>query len=139
MNTTDRRSVASPMKRALALVLIGLSLWCLSVLQGCATSLPKIPPSPKVVTVTVHDYKPLPCWATYTEGDAPCALPNGLPFVRIKPIPADGTPGGLWISHEARGEVIDLDTCIRRLLRKLDAIDNGLAPSPATCEKDSTP
>lgn len=84
-------------------------------LAACAHTAPNLP---EQVTVVVERYKPLPAWAT-----APLA----------KPEPTDGTVGARTRSHEARGGVIDVANCDRRLLALLDA---GQAVDPKECGHD---
>lgn len=75
------------------------------------------PNVPKQVTVVVETFKPLPAWATE-------ALP--------KPVATDGTVGARVRSEDARGHVIDLANCHRRLLRRLDA---GQAVDRRECDR----
>jgi hypothetical protein len=69
------------------------------------TSCQSRPNTPAQVTVVVEKFKPLPAWAT-----------DPL----LKPEPADDTVGARLRSNEARGGVIDIANCHRRLLQKLD-------------------
>jgi D-alanyl-D-alanine dipeptidase len=69
------------------------------------TACERRPNVPEQVTVVVEKYRPLPTWAT-----APLD----------KPQPADGTVGERVRSEHARGVVIDLANCHRRLLGLLD-------------------
>ncbi len=69
------------------------------------TACQRRPNVPEQVTVVVERYKPLPAWST-----------DPLP----KPQPVDGTVEARVRSDNARGEVIDLANCHRRLLAKLD-------------------
>lgn len=79
-----------------------LTLALCLLLSACAT----VPNIPEQITVVVEKFKPLPAWAT-----------DELP----KPVAADGTVGARVRSEDARGHVIDLANCHRRLLRRLDA------------------
>lgn len=79
---------------------------------GCTNARPA---TPEQVTVTVERYKPLPAWAT-----------DPL----VKPEPVDDTVGARLRSHEARGGVIDVANCDRRLLKLLD---QGAPVDPKAC------
>jgi hypothetical protein len=81
---------------------------------GCA-SRERLPEIPEQVTVVVEKYRPLPSWATEPLD---------------KPQPADGTVGERVRSEHARGVVIDLANCHRRLLARLD---KGEAVSDQEC------
>ena len=81
------------------------------------TACERRPNVPATVTVVVERYKPLPAWAT-----AP------LP----KPQAADGTVLQHLRNEEARGGVIDVANCHRRLLVKLD---QGAAVDKRECEQ----
>ena len=83
-----------------------LALAALCALTACTTTqgqLSRVQP-PQVVTKVVEVYRPLPTWAT-----------DPLP----RPAPANGTVRAVVDSHGARGDVIDLANCHRRLLRKV--------------------
>jgi hypothetical protein len=75
------------------------------------------PDVPKQVTIVVEKRVPTPAWAT-----------DELP----KPQPVDGTVGARNRSHDARGAVIDIANCHRRLLKKLDA---GELVNPMECSQ----
>ena len=81
---------------------------------SCGNTRPQLP---EVVEVTVEVYRDLPDWAT-------AELP--------KPQAKDGTVGAYLTSEDARGAVIDLANCHRRLLRKLDSDE---AVDKRECEK----
>lgn len=100
--------------RVLALLVLVLLVLGLA---GCGRE--ARPNVPKQVTVVVERFKPLPAWAT-----TPLA----------KPEPVDGTVGARARSHEARGGVIDVANCDRRLLARLDA---GEAVDPRECGHDA--
>lgn len=89
------------MRAAIAIILL---------IGGCASA----PTVPKTVTVVVEKFRPLPKWATEPL---------------VKPVPANLTTGAVVESHNARGAVIDLANCHRRLLAELDkgepVDDNG--------------
>lgn len=72
-----------------------------AALPGCKT----VPNVPQAVRVPVEAYRPLPSWAT-----------EPLPM----PFPADGTVEARVRSEHARGVVIDLANCHRRLLVRID-------------------
>ena len=91
------------MKTRLTLVLL---------LTGCASA----PTIPKVNTVVVETYKPLPAWAT-----DPLA----------KPAPGSDAVGDHLQSEDARGAVIDYANCTRALLKRLDA---GQPVTPSDCK-----
>ena len=69
------------------------------------TSCQRRPTIPEQVPVVVERFRPLPSWATEPLD---------------KPQPADGTVGERARSEQARGVVIDLANCHRRLLARLD-------------------
>lgn len=77
----------------------------LMLLAACQTT----PNVPEQVTVVVEKYRPLPAWATEPLE---------------KPQPADGTVLERVRSEHARGVVIDLANCHRRLLAKLDRAES---------------
>lgn len=81
---------------------------------SCGNTRPQLP---EVVEVVVEKPKPIPTWAT-----------DELP----KPVAADGTVGARVVSEDARGHVIDLANCHRRLLRKLD---KGEQVDPKECKR----
>lgn len=95
------------MRAALTLAL------ALAALAGCKT----VPDVPSVVHVPVETFRPLPSWATE-------ALP--------KPVPVDGTVEARIRSEHARGTVIDLANCHRRLLAR---IDKGEAVDEKECRQ----
>ena len=78
-----------------------IMLIALALLSAC-TSVPKVP---EKVTVVVREYRPLPDWAT-------------KPYA--KPLPIDGTVGAALESEAARGYLLDVLLCHRRLLTLLD-------------------
>lgn len=81
---------------------------------GCTTT-PILPDVPQTVRVPVEVQAKIPSWAT-----------DDLPL----PKPADGTVGERIISEDARGDVIVLANCHRRLLRRLSA---GEDVDPSQC------
>lgn len=81
------------------------------------TSCERRPEVPREVKVVVEKMTPPPSWAT-----DPLA----------KPEPADGTVGARTRSHEARGAVIDVANCHRRLLARLG---RGEHVDPKECNK----
>lgn len=85
-----------------------------AALAACQT----VPNVPEQVTVVVEKFRPLPSWAT-----EPLA----------KPVPADGTVGERVRSEHARGVVIDVANCHRRLLARLD---KGEAIDRKECDRD---
>lgn len=98
------------MIRALRLAIVVLALPAAGF-TGCQTR----PNVPEQVTVVVEKFRPLPAWAK-----------EPLP----KPQPADGTVRERIRSEHARGVVIDLANCHRRLLARLDS---GEAVDPKEC------
>ncbi|GAB3755170.1 hypothetical protein [Lysobacter olei] len=85
-------------------------------LAACQTT-PKLPQVPEQVTVVVERYKPLPSWATEQL---------------VKPLAASGKVGDRLENEEARGGVIDVANCHRRLLARLDM---GEAVDKKECER----
>ena len=85
-------------------------------LAGCPAKNTR-PEIPEAVKVVVEKPAKLPSWAT-----------EPLP----KPEPADGTVGARVTSHQARGDVIDLANCHRRLLRR---IEKGEMVEVGECEQ----
>lgn len=83
---------------------------------GCTIDDTKLPAVPESVRVPVTTPAKIPSWAT-----------DSLPL----PHPADGSVGERALSEEARGEVIILANCHRRLLARLSA---GEDVDPSTCE-----
>lgn len=81
---------------------------------SCGNSRPQLP---DVVEVIVEVPAKIPSWAT-----------EELP----KPQAKDGRVGSILTSEDARGAVIDLANCHRRLLRKLDSDE---AVDPKECEQ----
>ena len=87
----------------------------LALVAGGCTTTPDLPDVPESTRVAVTTPAKIPTWAT-----EPLPLPK----------PADGTIAERVLSEEARGEVIVLANCHRRLLARLSA---GEAVDPATC------
>lgn len=85
-------------------------------LAACQSA-PKFPQVPEQVTVVVERYKPLPSWATEQL---------------VKPEAASGKVGDRLRNEEARGGVIDVSNCHRRLLARLD---KGEAVDKKECEQ----
>jgi hypothetical protein len=81
---------------------------------GCTTT-PDLPDVPQSVRVVVEVPAKIPSWAT-----------DDLPL----PKPADGTVAERITSEDARGDVIILANCHRRLLRRLSA---GEDVDPSQC------
>lgn len=74
---------------------------CAALLGACHSA----PTVPRTVTVVVEKFRPLPAWAT-----------DPL----LKPEQVDGTVEARVVSEKARGVIIDLANCHRRLLLRLD-------------------
>ena len=87
-------------------------LLALAQLAACQST-PKVP---ETVTVVVEKYKPLPDWATKAYA---------------KPQPVDGTVGAMLESDSAKGYLLDVLLCHRRLLSLLD---KGEAVDPKSCD-----
>lgn len=85
-------------------------------LPACQSA-PKLPQVPEQVTVVVERYKPLPSWATEQL---------------VKPEAASGKVGDRLRNEEARGGVIDVSNCHRRLLARLD---KGETVDKKECER----
>jgi starvation-inducible outer membrane lipoprotein len=83
------------------------------LLSGCTTPGPTLP---KVVEVLVEKPARVPDWARRPVS---------------KPMRADGTVGALLVSHEQRGDVIDLLNC---RLALLVALGDGREIEKDTCE-----
>lgn len=81
--------------------LLLLVVMCVT-LMGCPLTKPQLP---KETYIVVEKYKPLPDWAT-----RPYQMPQ----------PADGTVGERTKSNEARGTLLEILFCHRRLLSLLD-------------------
>lgn len=95
-----------------------LTLVVLTSMVACSRNDPLLrAEAPRVVTKVVERTRPYPLWAT-----------EELP----KPMPADGTVRARGESHDARGAVIDLANCHRRLMRLENA---GETVDPKECER----
>lgn len=98
-------------------LLRGIALALLVVPLMGASCQPR-PNVPEQVDVIVEKYRDLPTWATEPL---------------VKPAPIDGTVEARIRSEEARGVIVDLANCHRRLLTKLD---NGEAVDEKECRGD---
>lgn len=92
-----------------------ISLLALSGLLAACNSVPVID-VPKQVTVVVEKPIPPPDWAT-------------KPYA--KPMPRDGTVGAVVESDSAKGALLDVLLCHRRLL---DQLGKGKDVDPKSCE-----
>lgn len=82
-----------------------LTLTAVVIALAACQSAPTLPQVPEQVPVVVERYKPLPSWATEPL---------------VKPQAASGKVGDRLQNEEARGGVIDVSNCHRRLLARLD-------------------
>lgn len=84
-----------------------------AALAGCAGPVKQAPP--EIATVVLKERAPAPSWAT-----------DPL----VKPMPENGTVGARLKDEDARGQVIDLANCHRKLQRMLD---KGEPVDPKEC------